>query len=75
MFSFVLGIGQPPIEYRDVIRADFELYEKIHAGLHLRGIECELDGKEPWFLCEAHSEVDVDETLFALRDTLKELRQ
>jgi glutamate-1-semialdehyde 2,1-aminomutase len=73
MFSFVLGVEQPPVDYRDVIRADFELYEKIQAGLHQRGIECELDGKEPWFLCEAHSEVDVDETLFALRDALQEL--
>jgi glutamate-1-semialdehyde 2,1-aminomutase len=75
MFSFVLGVEQAPKEYRDVIAADLDYYERIQAGMRLRGIEYELDAKEPWFLCEAHSENDLDETLYALRDTLKEMRK
>ena len=75
MFSFVLGVEQAPKEYRDVIAADLDLYEHIQMGMRARGIEYELDGKEPWFLCESHSENDLDETLFALRDALKEMRK
>jgi glutamate-1-semialdehyde 2,1-aminomutase len=75
MFSFLLGVEHPPRDYRDVIQADMVLYEHIQAGMRKRGIEYEVDGKEPWFLCEAHSENDIDETLFALRDTLKEMRK
>lgn len=71
MFSFVLGVEDPPREYRHVLEADLELYEKIQKEMRARGIEYELDPKEPWFMCQAHSEADVDETLYALRDTLK----
>ena len=74
MFSFVLGTEKAPQEYRDVIAADLKQYEQIHEGMRTRGIEYELDAKEPWFLCEAHSDNDIDETLFALRDTLKDMR-
>jgi glutamate-1-semialdehyde 2,1-aminomutase len=73
MFSFVLGISQPPIEYRDVVKGDFIRYGQIHHLMRERGIEYELDGKEPWFLCEAHSEQDIDETLNALEDSLEEI--
>ena len=74
MFSFVLGIDKAPCEYRDVIAADLELYEHIQCEMRAKGIEYELDAKEPWFLCEAHSDNDIDETLFALRETLKEMQ-
>ena len=75
MFSFVLGVDQPPRDYRAVLEMDSDLYERIQKGMRARGIEYELDAKEPWFLCEAHSEADIDETLFALRDTLKEINK
>ena len=74
MFSFVLGVSESPKEYRDVVKADFASYEKIHHAMRERGIEYELDGKEPWFLCEAHSDQDIDETLNALEDSMKEIR-
>lgn len=74
MFSPVLGISQPPREYRDLEKADMALYEKIHAGMRRRGVEYEMDGKEPWFLCEAHTQGDIDQTLTALAETVKEVR-
>lgn len=73
MFSFVLGLSQPPREYRDLERLDVELYERIHAAARRRGIEYELDAKEPWFLCQAHTEADIDETLNALADAVLEV--
>jgi glutamate-1-semialdehyde 2,1-aminomutase len=75
MFSFVLGVEEPPKDYRAVNEMDADLYEQIQKGMRARGIEYELDAKEPWFLCEAHSEADIDETLFALRDTLKDINK
>jgi glutamate-1-semialdehyde 2,1-aminomutase len=74
MFSPVLGISQPPREYRDLQRADMELYEKIQARMRRRGVEYEMDGKEPWFVCEAHSEADIDTTLTALAEVVKEVK-
>jgi glutamate-1-semialdehyde 2,1-aminomutase len=71
MFGFVLGRSQSPREFRDVLDSDMELYERIQAGMRERGIEYEHDPREPWFVCEAHSEADVDETLSRLWDTLK----
>ncbi len=73
MFSFVLGRSQPPREYRDLEHTDVGLYERLHAAARRRGVEYELDAKEPWFMCEAHSEADIDETLNAITDAVKEV--
>ena len=73
MFSFVLGLSQPPRDFREVLQENTHRYEQIHALMRRRGVEYELDPKEPWFLCEALTEGDIDETLNALEDSLKEL--
>jgi len=73
MFSFLLGVNQSPREFRDVLAADLDLYERIQGEMRKRGIEYDIDPKEPWFLCETHSDADIDETLFAFRDTLKKM--
>jgi glutamate-1-semialdehyde 2,1-aminomutase len=74
MFTFVLGIDKPPSNYRDLIPADAHLYEKLAALMRVRGVEYELDHKEPWFMCEAHSEEDIDCTLELFHECLKEVR-
>jgi glutamate-1-semialdehyde 2,1-aminomutase len=74
MFTFVLGINKPPLNYRDLIPADAHLYEKLAAAMRVRGVEYELDHKEPWFMCEAHSEGDIDCTLELFHECLKEVR-
>ena len=73
MFTFVLGLSKPPLNYRDLIPAEAHLYEKLALILRRRGVEYELDHKEPWFICEALSEADIDFTLEAFHDSLKEL--
>ncbi len=75
MFSFVLGLSRPPREYRDLEHLDVGLYERIHGAARRRGIEYEMDAKEPWFLCQAHSEADIDETLNVLADAVQEAVQ
>lgn len=72
MFSFVLGLSKPPREYREVLDADMELYEHLQTLMREKGIEYEHDPKEPWFLCEAHTDADIDLTLSAFNDSLAE---
>jgi glutamate-1-semialdehyde 2,1-aminomutase len=46
-------------EYRDWATTDHELYDAIAVGMHARGAMPEPDSREPWFMCEAHSEGDI----------------
>ena len=75
MFSFILGISESPREFREVLNIDEARYEQLHTLMRQRGIEYELDAKEPWFVCEALTEGDVDETLNILEDAVKELKK
>jgi glutamate-1-semialdehyde 2,1-aminomutase len=59
-------------EYRDWANTDHELYDAIAIGMHARGAMPEPDSREPWFMCEAHSEGDiVDRIVTSFEDSLK----
>ena len=66
----------PPTNYRDWKRTDYSLYDKLAPNLHDVGIIVEPDSREPWFICEAHDESCLDDTLgrfeMALETTLNE---
>lgn len=60
-----------PSEYRDWKNTDHELYDAIAVGMQARGAMPEPDSREPWFICEAHSEGDiVDRILVAFASSL-----
>jgi glutamate-1-semialdehyde 2,1-aminomutase len=40
--------------------------------LHDLGILCEPDSREPWFVCEAHDQACLDETLKAFETAIDE---
>lgn len=63
----------PPSNYRDWALSDYTLYEALAAELHDRGILCEPDSREPWFICEAHDETCLAETLQAFADALDQV--
>jgi glutamate-1-semialdehyde 2,1-aminomutase len=46
-------------EYRDWADTDHELYDEIAVGMMARGVMPEPDSREPWFMCEAHSQGDI----------------
>jgi glutamate-1-semialdehyde 2,1-aminomutase len=71
MFSLFLGSDQEPRDFRDYLRGDSELYEKIMIELIHRGAMPDSDGREPWFLCYSLSEQDVDDTLNMFNDAVK----
>jgi glutamate-1-semialdehyde 2,1-aminomutase len=75
MFGIFIGKEEtptPPHDYRSANRyVDETLWDAIWRGLYARGILPEIDYEEPWFLCYALSEADVDETLQAFEDAVK----
>jgi glutamate-1-semialdehyde 2,1-aminomutase len=54
---------QPPRNYRDWAGSDYTFYETLAPELHDLGILCEPDSREPWFVCEAHDDRCLSETL------------
>lgn len=71
MLGILLGTDEEPREFRDYIRGDAALYDKIAMRLIASGVQPDADGREPWFLCAALSEADVAETLNKFNDAVK----
>ncbi len=56
---------RPPDNYRDWKRSDYTFYDKMAYHLHDLGIICEPDSREPLFMCEAHDQSCLEDTLHA----------
>ncbi|MFQ5614439.1 MAG: guanitoxin biosynthesis PLP-dependent transaminase GntE [Anaerolineae bacterium] len=67
----ILLTDRPVNDFRDIVHHDDDLYEAITMGMIERGVFPEPDAREPWFLCDAHSEAIIDETLNVFEDALK----
>ena len=65
-----------PGNYRDWINTDYGFYDTTAEHLINRGVLCEPDSREPWFICEAHDDTCLAHTLeqfeLAVDMTLKE---
>ncbi len=73
MFSF--GIGREQVSgQRDWNETDKEYYLRLIEALIERGVMPDHDPREPWFLCYAHSDADIDETLTQMREAVKATR-
>ena len=55
--------ADPPSNYRDWATTDYTLYEALAPHLQDLGIICEPDSREPFFICEAHDQACLEETL------------
>lgn len=53
----------PPSNYREWIESDYAFYDALALELHERGVLCEPDSREPWFICEAHDAQCLADTL------------
>ncbi len=71
MFGMILGVEEEPRDFREYFKGDGELYSDLAYELILRGVQPDGDAREPWFLCAALSEEDVNETLNIFNDALK----
>jgi glutamate-1-semialdehyde 2,1-aminomutase len=75
MFGIVLGVEQEPTDFRDYFKGDGDLYENLSYELILNGVQPDGDAREPWFLCAALSEEDVNETLNIFNDAVKAVKK
>ncbi len=71
MPGIILGVEEEPHDFRDYFKSDGELYEALALELIKRGVQPDGDAREPWFLCAALSEEDVNETLNVFNDSVK----
>jgi glutamate-1-semialdehyde 2,1-aminomutase len=70
MFGIAFCAGEPT-DYRTWSESDNDLYERITMELVRNGAVPDPDGREPWFVCAAHTEQDVEETLNYFEDAVK----
>ena len=56
---------EPPRNYRDWKGSDYAFYDAAAKVLHDEGVLCEPDSREPWFVCAAHDESCLKQTLGA----------
>ena len=68
---------EPPRTYRDWKGSDYTFYDAAAKVLHDEGVLCEPDSREPWFVCAAHDDACLKETLaafeVAIEKTLRSL--
>ena len=73
MFSFAFG-AEMVINQRDWNDTDKDFYLRLIEASIERGVMPDHDPREPWFLCYAHSDADIDETLNVMSDAVKAVR-
>lgn len=71
LFGYILGVEEPPKDFREYGNGDDSLYEKLAYELIRRGVMPDSDGREPWFLSFSHDEHVIDETLSIFEDSVK----
>jgi len=75
-------IGEPPLfdivftdqpikDYRDTLKADTALLKRFNQALRARGI---MKGESKYYVSVAHTQGDIDHTIAAWEDALKELK-
>lgn len=70
MFSFAVGL-EKVTNQRDWNESDRTYYLRLVEALVERGVMPDHDPREPWFLCYAHSDADIEETLNAMDDAVR----
>ena len=63
-----------PTEYRDWATSDHDLYDAIAINMAVRGAMPEPDSREPWFLCEAHTNGDYADRIVSIFERLARRR-
>jgi glutamate-1-semialdehyde 2,1-aminomutase len=61
-------------DYRGMAHHNDEVYNAILGHMYEHGVWAEIDAREPWFLCEAHDERLIDETLNRFQDAVKAVK-
>jgi glutamate-1-semialdehyde 2,1-aminomutase len=73
MFAFSIGIEEVH-DQRGWSHSDKEYYLRLIEAAIERGVMPDHDPREPWFLCYAHGEAEIDETLNVMSDVIKTVK-
>lgn len=74
MFSYAIGVEKVS-DQRSWSASDKEYYLRLAEALMERGVMPDYDSREPWFLCYAHSDNDIDRTLEVFREAVKAVKR
>ncbi|MGQ9832885.1 MAG: guanitoxin biosynthesis PLP-dependent transaminase GntE [Candidatus Villigracilaceae bacterium] len=74
MFSFSIGVEKVTCQ-RDWNASDKDYYLALVEAAIERGVMPDHDPREPWFLCYAHSEEDIDRTLEVYEQVVKTVKR
>jgi glutamate-1-semialdehyde 2,1-aminomutase len=66
---------EPPRDYRGWKKSDYTFYNAMAPYLHDRGVLCEPDSREPFFISAAHDEACLSETLEAFEWAVDRARE
>ena len=64
----------PITDVRGLAHHNDEMYGNIMEQMYENGVWAEEDAREPWFLCEAHTDEIIDETLNTFEDAVKTVK-
>jgi glutamate-1-semialdehyde 2,1-aminomutase len=59
-----------PTNYRDWKTSDYTFYDQLAEKLIARGVMCEPDSREPWFICAGHDKSCLDDTLSVFEEAV-----
>jgi glutamate-1-semialdehyde 2,1-aminomutase len=71
----ILFMAEKAYEFRDVRKHNAELYEALATELIARGVMPDPDAREPWFLCAAHDDAAIAETLEIFADSVQAVKE
>jgi len=74
MFSFAIGV-EKITDQRTWDESEKEYYLALVEAMMERGVMPDHDPREPWFLCYAHSDKDIDDTLMAFQAVVKAVKR
>jgi len=74
MFSYAFGVEHVTCQ-REWDASDRDYYLRLVDAAIERGVMPDHDPREPWYLCYAHTEADIDETLNVMADAVRAARR
>jgi glutamate-1-semialdehyde 2,1-aminomutase len=74
MFSFAIG-KEKIVDQREWDKTDHEYYLRLVEAAIESGVMPDHDPREPWFLCYAHNEAMIDETLNVMQDVVRRVKR
>ena len=71
VFNAHFGVTQAPLDYRDTLRTDLNLYSRFRAAMLQKGIQLLPDGR--WYVGAAHSDKELERALESIEWSMERI--